>query len=406
MQSVPFDALSGADLTIDTRYEAGPWHNVRSDPLARLLPVGNQGGFRYFGSRPLPRLVVLYTTGGVAEWPDELDEATGTATYYGDNRRAGRRLHETPRGGNEILFEAFSRMRESPEVRASLPVFLLFESIGAGRDVQFRGLVVPGSPALHADEELNAVWRSEKGERFQNYRAKFTVLDLDRVSRAWLDDIIAGKPLTATAPGVWRQWVERFSYRPLLAPAVNPSRSKVDQLPDPTDVAAWKLLDGIYQAFAPSPTQFERAAVALAQLAVPLPMDMEVTRPVADGGRDATGTVSIGPAVDPVRLHVALEAKCHIPGKTAAGVKDVSRLTSRLRHRDLGFFVTTSYVGKQAYDEIRSDMHPVVVLSGGDIVKELRRTGINSPRDFLAWLVSDDLPHGGRVTWFDVPRTE
>ena len=62
----------------------------------------------------------------------------------------------------------------------------------------------------------------------------------------------------------------------------------------------------------------------------------------------------------------------------------MSRLTSRLRYRDLGFFVTTSYVGKQAYDEIRSDLHPVVVLSGGDIVRELRRTGVFSPSDFNA----------------------
>ena len=391
MESVPFDALQRVDLTVDTRYEAGPWHNVRSDPLARLLPVGNQGGFRYFGSRPSPRLAVLYTTGAIAEGPDELDEATGTATYYGDNRRAGHLLHDTPRRGNEILFETFSRMRESSEARAQLPVFLLFESVGGGRDVRFRGLLVPGSPLLHADEELNAVWRSEKGQRFQNYRAKFTVLDVGGVSRAWIDDVIDGNPLSVNAPAAWRQWVEYFRYRPLLAPAIAPARSKVEQLPDVSDTAGWKLLDGVYQAFAPDPFQFERAAVALAQLAVPLPLSMEVTRPVADGGRDAIGTMSIGPAMDPVRLQVALEAKCYAPGKSAAGVKDLSRLTSRLRYRDLGFFVTTSYVGKQAYDEIRSDLHPVVVLSGGDIVKELRRTGVYSPRDFTSWLASNDL---------------
>lgn len=391
MESIGFDALPRADLTVDTRYEAGPWHNVRSDPLARLLPVGNQGGFRYYGSRPSPRLAVLYTTGAIAEWPDELDEATGTATYYGDNRRAGHQLHDTPRRGNEILFETFSRMRESPEARAQLPVFLLFESIGGGRDVRFRGLLVPGSPLLHADEELNAVWRSEKGERFQNYRAKFTVLDVGQVSREWIDDVIAGDSLSVNAPVAWKQWVEHFRYRPLLAPAIAPARSKVDQLPDVNDAAGWKLLEGVYSAFAPNPFQFERAAVALAQLAVPLPMSMEVTRPVADGGRDALGTMSIGPAMDPVRLQVALEAKCYAPGKSAAGVKDMSRLTSRLRYRDLGFFVTTSYVGKQAYEEIRSDLHPVVVLSGGDIVKELRRTGVYSPHDFNAWLASNDL---------------
>lgn len=391
MDSVPFEALAEVDLTIDTRYEAGSWKDVRADPLARLLPVGNQGGFRYSGPKRSPRLVILYTTGTIAEWPDELDETTGTVTYYGDNRKAGHKLHDTPRGGNEILFESFSRMRESPEARAQLPVFLLFESIGVGRDVQFRGLLVPGSPRLHADEELNAVWRAEKGERFQNYRARFTVLDVGHVSRGWLSDVINGFPLSPNAPAAWKNWIENFRYRPLLAPAISPARSREEQLPEASDKAGWRLLDSVYQAFTPDPYRFELAAVAIAQLAVPLPMNMEVTRPVADGGRDAIGTMSIGPASDPVRIQVALEAKCYAPGRSAAGVKDVSRLTSRLRYRDLGFFVTTSYVGKQAYDEIRSDLHPVVVLSGGDIVKELRRTGVFSPSDFNAWLARNDL---------------
>lgn len=139
--------------------------------------------------------------------------------------------------------------------------------------------------------------------------------------------------------------------------------------------------------FGLGPYRFERIAVAIAQLPLllPLQMGMKVTRPVADGGRDALGTMSVGPGMDPVKIHVALEAKCYAPGKTSAGVKDMSRLTSRLRYRDLGFFVTTSYVGKHAYDEIRSDLHPVVVLSGGDIVRELRRTGVYSAGDFSNW---------------------
>ena len=385
MEPVPFDDLAGADLVVDVRYEAGPWHNMASDPLARLLPVGNQGGFRYCGSAPSPKLVVLFSNGTKPEWPDEVDQATGTVTYYGDNRHAGRQLHDTPRKGNGILFEAFSHMRDSSEARAQFPVFLLFESVGRSRDVQFRGLVVPGSPLLHADEEINAVWRSEKGQRFQNYRAKFTVLDVSRISRAWISDVLAGNAVSPNAPAVWLQWVKRFRYTPLTAPAIAPGRTKDEQLPAANDPDGWSLLDSVYQAFVPDPYRFERIAVAIAQLAVPLPMAMEVTRPVADGGRDALGTMSVGPGMDPVKIHVALEAKCYAPGKTSAGVKDMSRLTSRLRYRDLGFFVTTSYVGKHAYDEIRSDLHPVVVLSGGDIVRELRRTGVYSAGDFSNW---------------------
>ena len=46
-----------------------------------------------------------------------------------------------------------------------------------GRAVQFRGLMAPGSPLVPPDEQLVALWRNRGGQRFQNYRATFTVLD-------------------------------------------------------------------------------------------------------------------------------------------------------------------------------------------------------------------------------------
>ena len=349
MDRVSFDGLARADLTIDAVYEAGPERNVRADPLQRLLPVGNQGGFRYCGPRPSPRLVVLYTTGSVSEWPDELDEITGVVNYYGDNRHAGRRLHETPRGGNLILSHTFAAMRGSAQDRAGLPVFLMFESVGSTRDVRFRGLIVPGTSFLEADEELVGIWRSENGQRFQNYRAKFTVLDVAHISRAWIDDVLAGNPLSALAPEPWRRWVATRTYRALEAPTITPVRTREQQLPAVDDRAGWQLLNDLYATFQPNPVGFERIAVNIAQLAVPLPLRMDVTRPSSDGGRDAVGGLAIGGPTDPVWISLALEAKCYEPGRTSAGVRDVSRLVSRLKHRDLGLFVTTSFLARQAY---------------------------------------------------------
>jgi hypothetical protein len=386
VEAVPFDDLQTADLVVDRVYRAGPFTDVRADPLQRLLPVGNQGGFRYKGEVPRPRLVVLYTTGAVAEWPDEIDETTGTVTYYGDNKHPGRAIHDTVRRGNRILQDTFLTYRESAGRRASLPVYLMFQSLAPGRDVQFRGLLVPGSPLLDRDEELNAVWRSESGERFQNYRAKFTVLDTDAVSRHWIEDVLSGQPLTEHAPTAWIQWVETMKYRPLAAPPISPIRSKEDQLPAPDDRVGWSMLEAMYANYSPRPVAFERAAVAIAQLAVPLPTAMDVTRPSMDGGRDAVGRMLMGHQVDPVWINIALEAKCYAPGQHSVGVKETSRLISRLKYRDLGFMVTTSYVARQAYEELREDRHPVVVLSGGDLVRELRRRGIASPHDVNDWL--------------------
>jgi len=55
-------------------------------------------------------------------------------------------------------------------------------------------------------------------------------------------------------------------------------------------------------------------------------------------------------------------------------VRDVARLISRLRHRQFGVFVTTSGVSGQAYNELRDDEHPVVVICGRDIAELLKTT--------------------------------
>src|SRR3989442_699410 len=100
-----FWKLLDADLIADAIYQGGNSRNSGSDPLARLLPVGNQGGFRTAGGRSLPacRLVAIFSNLSEPSWPDALDVETGRFTYYGDNRRPGHQLHDTPLCGNSLL---------------------------------------------------------------------------------------------------------------------------------------------------------------------------------------------------------------------------------------------------------------------------------------------------------------
>ena len=118
---VEFDQLAGADLVLDRIYRGGAAGNSSDDPLSRLLPgVGNQGGFRAYGS-PLKdsvRFVVLYTSGAEPDWPDALDPFTGSFTYFGDNRSPGRELHDNPRRGNLLLSLVFERASSGPRGRA------------------------------------------------------------------------------------------------------------------------------------------------------------------------------------------------------------------------------------------------------------------------------------------------
>jgi hypothetical protein len=219
--AVSFDQLAGCDLLLEQVYKGGKVGNASDDPLNRILSgVGNQGGFRAMGkaSHDAVRLVVLYTSGTEPDWPDQLDPYTGAFTYFGDNRSPGRELHDTPKKGNLLLRTVFERAHAGLAGRAKVPPFLLFDKPGTGRDVRFRGLLAPGSDRISGEEDLVAVWRTTKGQRFQNYRARFTVLDTGTVPRLWIAELSAGQPLGPACPPEWRRWVDTGNYTPLLAP--------------------------------------------------------------------------------------------------------------------------------------------------------------------------------------------
>jgi hypothetical protein len=145
--AVEFDRLAGADLVLERVFRGGAAGNTADDPLARLLPVGNQGRFRTHGrpAKDAVKLAVLYTSGAEPDWPDALDLHSGTFTYFGDNRSPGRDLHDTPRKGNLLLGRIFEWAHQGVPGRLRVPPFLLFDKAGPGRDVRFRGLLAPGT---------------------------------------------------------------------------------------------------------------------------------------------------------------------------------------------------------------------------------------------------------------------
>ena len=102
----------------------------------------------------------------------------------------------------------------------------------------------------------------------------------------------------------------------------------------------------------------------------------EITRGTKDGGFDATGRMKLGVNDDPIYIDFYLEAKCYNPGtnhkkRNTIGVSETIRLISRIRNRQYGVLVTTSAVGKDPCVQIRKDKHPIIFVSGGDIIKIL-----------------------------------
>lgn len=283
-----------------------------------------------------------------------------------------------------MLRHAFGHLHADKDPRLAIAPFLVFKkyAISAGaRSVQFKGLAVPGFPGLSATEDLVAVWKSSGGQRFQNYRSVFTILDVPVISRRWINDLATGNPDTENAPRAWAIWRTSGKYLALAAEPTTVIRTIDEQLPDTALKAG--LLARVWQHFKERPIAFEAFAARIYQMTDPRVIIDEITRGTIDGGRDAVGRYLLGLGEDPVYAEFSPEAKCYRPAiggeaPNSVGVKETSRLISRIRHRQFGVLVTTSVIARQAYEEVREDRHPIIFISGRDIAEILIRNGFNT----------------------------
>ena len=389
MKSYKFEDLDTADLIVDAIYESKRDSNpFAGEPLNKLITrIGNRGGFYKKRGRDGGLVgLVLKSTGDQPDWPDELDPYTGIFTYYGDNKHPGKSLTDTKRKGNLDLEYIFNLAHGDKEERSLCPLILVFEKYNKHGDYAFRGLAVPGSEYLFRGEDLIAIWRSAEGERFQNYKAKFTILDVNQLDGNWVREVFQSKTLDledSRFPKALKIWMEEGKYLPLTSTPISITRSKNQQLP--TTEMEKRILATIYESFKDNPYGFEKIAAEIWKMSNQLDSTYDLTPHFRDGGRDATGSLLIGPKEDRIRLTFALEAKCYSPNNSV-GVKETSRLISRIKHRELGVLVTTSYLDSQAYKEIRLDGHPVVVISGLDIVKIIQGCGLTTPAQVKDWL--------------------
>ena len=380
------------ELRIDARYRNTNNWKAAADEFNRFFRFGdgrgikNVGGFRAKsragGSTKITDccFCVLVTNLGETEWPDSLDREEGLFVYYGDNRSPGHALNDTPVGGNALLELVFSLAHGAS--RDKVPPFLCFESFeGAdGMYMRFLGVAAPGRPGVSGLEDLVAVWRIKDGKRFQNYRALFSILEAETVGHAWLEDLVQGVLPSASrhCPEAWRTWVAHNRYHLLRCERTIQVRSRVEQTPrNERERAVLKALISEL-----SPREFEFAAASLVQLMDPRFVNLEVTPAVRDRGRDVVAQYRVGHELHQVLLAAYVEAK---QWQGSVGVKPMMRLLSRIKHRDLGVFVTTSYFEKQVQEELREDRHPVILISGGDIARLLIANEIEGPA-LVEWL--------------------
>ena len=169
------------------------------------------------------------------------------------------------------------------------------------------------------------------------------------------------------APAVWRKFIRegRNGIVALKAPKILKIPTRYEQLQ--SDAEGLECLKLIRRQYMDNPQNFEACATDIISKMDSNFIDFSLTRPWRDGGRDAIGYYAIatgGKTNRPLKIDCALEAKCYAE-TNGVGVKNMSRLISRIRYRQFGIMVTTSYVDSQAYREVIEDGHPILVTIHG-----------------------------------------
>lgn len=207
---IPFDQLASADLTRGAVLLAGPGGGIGGEPISKALTVGNQGGIRAAGPATGPNYIALFSKLDHADWPDEIDRASGVLTYHGDNREPS--LGPLDVKGNQALHTIFRRGLESEKDRAVCPPLFVFTKANEpgvpSRSVVFEGVAVPGAVTSPVEDWFVSKWYRGTEGRYENYLLTATILDVSVVPRAWIDDLDAGERGGRHCPPAYRHWME------------------------------------------------------------------------------------------------------------------------------------------------------------------------------------------------------
>lgn len=106
------------------------------------------------------------------------------------------------------------------------------------------------------------------------------------------------------------------------------------------------MIQAIRDYTSTSPIGFDRCAAHITQLMHNNFVNLELTCASRDGGRDAIGEYRVGTAAS-ILINFAVEAKCYAEHNSVE-VRKISKLISRLRHRQFGVLVTKSFANPQA----------------------------------------------------------
>lgn len=388
-----YEDLEKSDLIVDAVYEGGSLGNYGDDPIHKILPVGNSGGIRKSVRSKTVNYVVLFSTNNENEWPDFFDSSTGILRFYGDNRTPGKDIKDTVKKGN-ILLENIFHMAEEEKTRKKNPLVFVFEKYpteNSKRSVKFLGVFVPGSYTSNISESLIAIWRRSGKNRFQNYEAFFSCLNIREIKRSEIEELSL-KGISKFKNPVWIKYITHGLSSNLVLKSQNNEyhiESKNEQLPRSN--SELKVLQYIYEYYSKDSYKFESFAAKIVEMMDKNFIEIELTRPFRDGGRDAIGKYIIRSGeIHQHKLKFSMEAKCYNL-HNSVGVKEISRLISRIKNKEFGVLVTTSYINKQVLKEVFDDQHPILYVTGIDIIHILNKYNIRNINDIKHFIIKEKL---------------
>ena len=407
-EKIDGEQRSGYYLILDRIYKSTkPGTPYQKDIVSKIFRVRNQGGIRFpspkgSDARPQYTYCVLASTGREMYWKDEADEHFGAYVYFGDQNRPGFDLLDTPLRGNKLLSAVFGYASSGENSdRKLIPPIFAFQKYGGGSNVVFKGLLVPGIDSMPSEDWIVAFYTKlhRSPISFLNFKTYFTILDTSEGSEAepnnsgisfqWLNDIENGKALESKyCPKAWRTYIltgKRKAIKPFIHP--EPYPSKEQQLPITEEGKT--MLNMLQQYFIDidGGFAFEHFATKLVQIMFPAVKQLETTRKYDDGGIDAIGKYQVFKSNEnSIQLDFYVQAKCY-RATNSVDTKDTARLIARIKGKDFGIMFTTSYIARQAYNEIVEDRHPIGFITGGDIIDFLiKKLQIRDREELRDWL--------------------
>ncbi|EDT75987.1 HNH endonuclease [Clostridium butyricum] len=204
---VGFEKLKESDLIKEEIYNGGINGNIGDEPISKLMNCENSSGIRKKGHLTDEKLkyVILYMTGKHKHWQDKYDKDSDVLIYYGDQNKADKDIFDTPKKGNIVLNRTFEYLNKG--MRDKICPFFVFEK-ESGRDVRFLGVAIPGNKNYEAKKCLQVVENNTEKGKVTNYKAIFTILNVERIDRRWLLDLDNLRGIESDyVPLQWKEWV-------------------------------------------------------------------------------------------------------------------------------------------------------------------------------------------------------